>query len=53
MQKSGILTKREYQFLMYRYPILKDFILQCWKDHDDDKLLDFLFALETDELRSN
>lgn len=53
MNKDLGLTQTDYKFLIYRYPVLRHFIFQCWREGDDIKLLDFLFALETDEPRNH
>jgi hypothetical protein len=57
MENGGILTnngmrpleKADYQLMIFQYPVLRHFIFQCWRDRADNHLLDFLFALETDD----
>jgi hypothetical protein len=40
-------------FLMLRYPSLKTFITESVRNQDEEVMIDFIFALETDELRPN
>lgn len=41
------LDHDKLSWLVYQYPVLRQFILRCWENQDDDKLLDFLFSIET------
>lgn len=43
------LEQIDYQIMIYQWPQLRHFIFQCWKNRDDEKLLDFLFAIETED----
>lgn len=37
-------------FLMIRYPSLGNYIQESWNRGHDEELIDFLFALETDDM---
>lgn len=44
-----MLERLDYEMMIVQYPVLRHFIFQCWVVKDDDKLLDFLFSLETED----
>lgn len=38
------------QMLIYQYPTIRLFIEQCFNSGDEQKVIDFLFSLETDSV---
>ena len=39
-----------YIYLTIKYPTLKGFFQSCYENNEDEKLLDFLFAIETNNV---
>lgn len=46
------MTLFQYQSFAINYPLLRNFIVDCWKAGKDEEFLNFLFALETKEIRA-